>query len=279
MQDTISHLRRRIAALEQAPPAFQPSPDSCHARTGREGGRPALSLGLARIDQVLGGGLRRDGLHEIFAAGSGDTGAAFGFAAALAARLTASPRDIREIVWIRQEFGALEAGDLYAPGLAALGLDPARLILVTLRDPLAALRAGIEALRCTALAGVVIELWGEPKALDLTATRRMALAAQSSAVPALLLRPGGTPAPSAAETRWQVAALPSRPAPANAPGLPAFEITLLRQRAGVAGRTWRVEWNRDRQSFRPAAPLSRPVVPVPVRRPAAAEPIPFARTG
>ena len=35
----------------------------------------------------------------------------------------------------------------------------------------------------------------------------------------------------------------------GAPGMPAFEIELLRQRGGPAGWRWRVEWDRDRVSF------------------------------
>ena len=36
---------------------------------------------------------------------------------------------------------------------------------------------------------------------------------------------------------------------ANAPGHPAFDVTLLRHRGGIAGIEARLEWNRDRQSF------------------------------
>ena len=66
----------------------------------------------------------------------------------------------------------------------------------------------------------------------------------------LMLRAGASPAPSAAQTRWQVRALPSRALAANAPGRPAFAVTLLRHRGGVVEREWRVEWDRDRKSFR-----------------------------
>jgi protein ImuA len=51
---------------------------------------------------------------------------------------------------VRQEYAAREGGELHADGLQALGLDPAALILVQLRDPLAVLRAGGEAARCAA---------------------------------------------------------------------------------------------------------------------------------
>ena len=59
--------------------------------------------------------------------------------------------------------------------------------------------------------------------------------------------------PSVADTRWRVAAAPSVPladgTPDGAPGHPVFDIELLRRRAGPAGVTWRVEWNRERRAF------------------------------
>src|SRR5690606_33522627 len=101
-------------------------------------------------------------------------------------------------------------------------------------------RAGVDALRCNELGVVVIELWGDPPALDLTASRRLALAAETSGVSALLLRMGAAAGPSAARTRWQVSAAPSVPLAANAPGYPGWNIELLRQRGGPAGGPWHV---------------------------------------
>eukprot|EP01035_Chromulina_nebulosa_P064639 gene64639-88434_t len=57
----------------------------------------------------------------------------------------------------------------------------------------------------------------------------------------LLLRVAASPAASAAATRWLVQAAPSRPLAANAPGPPAFTVTLLRHRGGAAGNTWHLE--------------------------------------
>ena len=45
-------------------------------------------------------------------------------------------------------------------------------------------------------------------------------------------------APSAAETRWSVSAAASREREANAPGAPAFDLELLRWRAGPAGASF-----------------------------------------
>lgn len=205
-----------------------------------------FSLGLSSLDGALQGGLVRGGLHEIFAASTRDEPSAAGFAIALALRAS----DKRPIVWVRQDFASIEAGEIYAPGLNELGLSPDRLILVRARDGPAVLRAGEEAARCGPLGAVLIEPWGAPKALDLAASRRLALAAAQSGVSLFMVRAGAAPLPSAATTRWQVSAAPSVELEAEAPGHPAFAITLLRHRAGASGRSWIVEWNRDNRVFK-----------------------------
>lgn len=250
-RERLSALRRSIAAL--APTA----PDKGVAREGHG----LFALGLAELDGAIGGGLGRAALHDLVANGLPDAAALTGFAAGLAQRVAES----RPIVWARQDYVELEAGRLDAHGLAEFGLDPDRLVLVRARDPTGVLRAGAEAVRCPAVGAVLIELWGEPKALDLTATRRLALAAARSGVTAFLVHVLARPGPNAATTRWRVEAAPSEPLEANAPGQPAFQVTLLRHRAGLPEQSWVLEWDRDGRRFRSSAPLPRPVVPLPRR--------------
>jgi protein ImuA len=241
------------------------------ASAGSEDGTRLLT-GDEALDRVL----RRGRLHEIFATDAGDAASAAGFAAMLALRLQEAIPDA-PLLWLRGGNAARQGGGLYAPGLAELGGDPARLLLAEAPDPLTLLRCANDAARCAGLAGLVIESWGRMPAFDLTASRRLSLAARESGVTLLMLRLGTEPMPSAAETRWGVAAAPSTPSSseaigqtktpfeADAPGLPAFEIELLRWRSGPAGLRRRVEWNRDARSFREPA-LPGAVVPVPVRR-------------
>ncbi len=64
------------------------------------------------------------------------------------------------------------------------------------------LRAGAEAARCPAVGAVLMEPWGEARPLDLTASRRLTLAADQSGVTVFLLRarprpPGPAPPPAA----------------------------------------------------------------------------------
>lgn len=244
-------LRRRIAQLDRQQPA---------------GDSPRVAFGHGEIDAALGGGLALGRLHELFVAEPHDAGAAAGFAAMLATLGTgAGP-----VVWLR-EAEAETRGRLHAPGLAELGLDPARLLLGTPRDALDLLRAASDVVRCAPAALVVIELWRHPRALDLTASRRLAVAAEASGVTALMLRIAAEPSPSAAQTRWLVRSAPSAALPANAPGRPVLDLQLARQRGGREGARWLVEWNRDERIFRAAtAPLSGAVVPVAEHRPLAA---------
>lgn len=242
-------------------PAPQALLDQMRRLAPQAGPHPRVALGAEAVDTALSGGLKLGALHEIYAASGGDAGAATGFALALAARAARG----RPILWARQDMLDVETGQIYAPGLAEMGLAPDAMVLVRGRDAEDVLKAGEDAVRCAGLGAALIAPWAAPGCLDLTASRRLVLAAAASGVTAIVLRIAAQPASSAAETRWRIAAAPSGLLDADAPGLPVFDATLLRQRGGAAGQSWFVEWNRDRQSFfvrddRRAAPLSRPVV-------------------
>ena len=94
------------------------------------------------------------------------------------------------------------------------------LIHVEARDARDALWAMEEGLRCAGLSAVIGELWGDPRALDFTATRRLAVAAERSGVPCWLVRLGGTANLSGARMRWRIASAPSlaNPLDPRAPG-------------------------------------------------------------
>jgi protein ImuA len=143
----------------------------------------------------------------------------------------------------------------YGPGLVELGIDPDAVTLLALPDGKALLRAALDCVRDGAAAAVLLELHGRQPLLDLTATRRLALAGAENETMVLLARSAAPPTPSAVHTRWQVAAAPSQPLAANAPGFPAFALTLLRRRGGREGLSITLEWNRDTVSFREQPPL------------------------
>ena len=110
----------------------------------------------------------------------------------------------------------LESGRVHPPGLATQDL-----IHVEARDARDALWAMEEGLRCAGLSAVIGELWGDPAALDFTATRRLAVAAERSGMPCWLVRLGGHANLSGARMRWRIGkrAEPRQSArPAGAPG-------------------------------------------------------------
>jgi protein ImuA len=140
-------------------------------------------------------------------------------------------------------------------GFSELGLDPRLVVTVRATDLDCALRSAADALACDALGVVVLELWGEARAFDLVASRKLTLAARMSGVTALLLRGGAEPIPSSAETRWIVRSAHSPPATtwqASPWGAPVLETKLVRNRHGPTGQ-WIMEWKCDECLFRDAA--------------------------
>ena len=99
-------------------------------------------------------GLPCAALHEMSAPPL-HLGAAAGFALALAAL---AREGAKETLWIATDFGSLETGALYGPGLDQFGLATERLLIARVARPVDALFAMEEALKCRALAAVIAEL-------------------------------------------------------------------------------------------------------------------------
>lgn len=222
-----------------------------------------LGLGVPSIDAALAeGGLPLGCLHEILGAGgagedgrTGDDGAAVGFTALLLARL--AERTGRSVLWLGRD------ADLHAPGLVRYGLTPDRLVLARGRRPADLLWALEEAARSAAIAAVV----GEVTTADLTASRRLQLAAEAGGVTTFLLRRYGTDVTTSAVTRWRVAALSSRPV-AGEPGIgpPRWQLDLLRCRSGRPDR-WPVEWRGMAEGLILADPADAIPTPTPTTVP------------
>jgi len=204
-----------------------------------------LPFGVPAIDEVLpGGGLALGGVHEVAGAGSDeeDGAAAAGFIAGILARLGPGPMPTSpshrsamgpSLSALGEGWGevgdsrapasgpvlwCLKQPDLYGPGLLGHGIDPTRLVLVAARrddEVLWAVEEGLRAGPESGLAAVVAEIGRLP----MVASRRLQLAAERSGVTALLLRRWRSGAeaaaererPSAALTRWRIAALLSTP--------------------------------------------------------------------
>jgi protein ImuA len=228
-----------------------------------------VALGHVDVDAALQGGLAMGAMHEVFAEGR-QIAAATGFITGLAGRAALAGRALarRPLLWVRQDFAEIESGALSMSGLAELGLDPRLLVTVRAADVDSALRAAADALACDALGVVVLEVWGPARQLDLVASRKLTLAAQTSGVTGLVLRVAAEPLPSTAETRWIVRAAHSPPAAPARPawGAPMFDAQLVRNRHGPVGR-WIMEWKCDECLFEKPAAYSQPVAAAPANRP------------
>lgn len=161
------------------------------------------------------------------------------------------------ILWVQDRATIRETG---IPCLAGSGLALLRIEMSRAADVLAAMEDG---LACPALGGVVGEIWGDPAALDFTATRRLATRAEAAGMPCWLIRRAATANPSAARQRWRVSSLPSaghRDDP-SAPGEPRWLAQLFRSRSTAPGE-WVVDHDRtsNRLHFS-ALPADREMAP------------------
>ncbi len=253
-------LRSRVAALEgRLSSEAQLQPDPASAANGQ--GPARLLTGVAGFDGLFAAaGMPCGTLHEATSAESRSGGALTGFAAALLSCLAA--RRAGAVLWVTEPDGGREAGAPNAEGLARFGLDPARVVLVRARCVAEMLWAVEEGVQAKGVCAVVAEMRGAPRALDLTASRRLLLRAEAGGATAFLLRHAGGAAPTAAVTRFRIAARLSggredrRLAPLGRPG---WRVELQRNRDGRPG-TVELEWDHAMRSF--AAPADRePVVP------------------
>jgi protein ImuA len=210
-----------------------------------------LALGAPAIDQVLGGGLLMGAVHELHASRPLDHGAASGFAGALAVLAREAGK---QILWIQQDFAAMEAGTLYA--VEAFGLPLSSFVIVHVPRVIDALWAFEEALKCRAVAAVIAEI-AEDGLVDLTATRRLSLAARDGGGLGLFLRHRPSATSSASATRWEVASAASQRDQFGGLGRTTFALSLVKNRCGPCG-CWTIAWDPHERVFVTPA-LSRSV--------------------
>lgn len=168
---------------------------------------------------------------EIFASGEEASGAAL--AAALA--LDGVRDDPRAVLWVQDKASIRLTGRPYRPGLPP-GLRT-RVIHVAAKTPEDTLFALEEGLRCRDLACVIGEIAGNPKALGLTASRRLSLAAEKYGIPLFLVRLDAQRDLSSARMRWDVRSAASLLSRWNseAPGNASWRAELFRSRTHRQG--------------------------------------------
>ena len=169
--------------------------------------RQFMPLAVESLDSALSGGLALGRVHMLGGLMQAH-GAVSGFATALlmrlVAHLSATGKPVGPIIWCPASNRG-GAGMLYGHGLAALGLDPARLLIVDTPHPARRMAALDDIARTDGLAAVVAEYDGMQKSSDywMRLMRRVQLAAESSRVTVFLL--GAPLAANGCETVWHIA--------------------------------------------------------------------------
>lgn len=183
-------------------------------------------------------------LSEVFATNAADAACA-GFG------LTRLPHGGVPLLWVQDRLSRQETGLPYLPGLSGRTI-----IRVDVNRPLDVLWAMEEALKSSSLGAVIGEIWGNPKALDFTATKRLVMRAERYSVPCWLIRRAASPDLSAARDRWRVTSLPSLPHPHDlkAPGDPRWRVELFRSRHAQPG-TWIATYDRAADRVDMSAPF------------------------
>ena len=220
MKRTREELRRLLGAFEGS----------------RERARASVDEGA--IDGWLGGGLVRGRVHAV-------TGpAATAFAAVVCSRLRGP------VLWCTA--GDVAFPPLYPPGLADLGLDPYRLVMVRAGGEMAALGAAEAGLREPGVAAVVVEAAAGPTSVH---GRRLQLAAEAGGGLGFVLLAG------AGEMGWAESGWEAVPAPRHR-GAPRWRWTLRRVRR-TRPHAWLVERDDATGALRVVSPAGDGV-PVPV---------------
>jgi protein ImuA len=231
---TRASLKQAIAAIEAA----------C-IRKPAQSVRAHVETGVAEIDGALGRGLMRGAIHELLPRTAQDMASAAGFAFGLAARAQTPGA---HTLYIQHDFTQIETGRPYLPGLKLIGADTAALIYLHVPRAEDVLWAMGEALKCRGFSAVIAEFPPETRVLDLTMTRRLALAAQEGLGFGLILRHSSGIEPNAATTRWLVGSAPSVPDRFGGIGPPNFHLDLVKNRFGPCAQ-WRVEWQSHDRTF------------------------------
>jgi len=194
--------------------------------------------------------LALQGLEEVAAARPGDWPQAAAFALWRACGGTGAGRPLAFVAtaqWRR------ERGGLSARGLAGLGIDLSKVLMIRADREPQALWALEEALKSGAVSGGVATV----EAPSLVATRRLDFAARDGRATGVLLRAGAAGDLSAARLRWRISAQPSAAHgfDAKASGAARLEAALARRRDGPLG-VWDLEQDDGTHRLRLAARLA-----------------------
>ena len=225
----LDKLRQQINCLEEAPRRF--------SRT-----IPVADV----VDQWLPyGGLATGCIHEVKGA---SLASAIAFSTILSARIA---RDQANILYIAPD------RSLYPLGLLPYGVQLDQILYVCAKRPQNLIWAVMEGLRCPQVSSVIALV----ERLDLTESRKLQLAAETSGATGFLLGNASATCIAAPITRWKVSS--ARAAPGRRFDEPVWVLDLLYCRGGRPGN-WTLEWRGQKlltissTANRVAAVMERP---------------------
>jgi protein ImuA len=240
----LEYLRTVVGALETA-----------HAAPA------CLPLGVAGLDGALGGGIAVNGVTQLMPATALDEAPALHCALVMAGQLLATRQG--DLVIVADPAQTSQWGMIHARGLAMLGIDPARVLLVrphTAGD----VRACVEEAARSAGIGAVLGWLSEKSGFELVPARRVQLAAEEAVTPVLLSCALRTAPFAPARARLSVSPRPG-PVPdwvrllapdisLPPPGDPAWTVEIIRARSGGRGR-FALEFDHASHRLRDPAPM------------------------
>ena len=218
--DLISRLRKEILPLEGLRAAYRGD--------GPEFGwgeiQEAFPLGIFPLGAV----------HEFITTGPETTAATSGFISGILGCLM---KKGGAVVWVGKSL------KIFPPALKQFGIDPGRVIFISLQKEKDLLWALEESLKCNGLSAVV----GEISDFSFTHSRRFQLAVEQSQVTGFIIRNHiGQININTCVSRWEIQPVPSE----TFDGLPGlgfsrWQVELLKIRNGKPG-TWLLDWAADR---------------------------------
>jgi hypothetical protein len=176
--------------------------------------------------------LQQPVLNEVYPARFADV-SPYGFIFMAMRDMVQNPRQ-DNFLWCTTSNQIREEGNLFAPGLQNINIDPTNIIHLTTRRTAEVLWAMEEAARSGALKAVV----GIVDNLSFTQSRRLSLAANKGSTSIFMLRPYNFSGAGTAFSRWKISSHPSQANIFNprAPGAAALQVQLQTCRNGHKGK-------------------------------------------
>ncbi len=237
-------LRQKIAALEKRPLLAEGASVIAQKATCRVAANDTRPRPLELLSAPAGV------LHEIFADELQHNAIGLGFALGQARSLITSER--QSIIYLQLTKATQELGLPYAIGLSQFGIAPERLVIGRVETLAELFWAMEEAIACRAVAGVIADIVGHPKALDFTVSRRLSLRTSDAGTSAFVLRYGPQREASAAKLRWWVGPHQSAEHAFDAlsPGPLRFQVKIEKRRLGsktqnAEGKSMIVNWTEN----------------------------------